>query len=100
MNLDFAFLQNKQFFQNTLHSQFRYRYPTVQLAELYLRSTIYNAWQFYRNQQMLIGIKEKLLTLYHYKKHMISRIESEIVSNVICKLKYLQKRKRKLYFGI
>ena len=85
---------------NALHPQFRYQYPTVQLAELYLRGAIYNSWQFFRHQQTRNGMNARQLTLYRYQKHIISQIESDFIQNVIYNLKYMQKRKRRLYFGI
>lgn len=83
---------------NKIHEQFRYRYPRVQLAELYLRAMIHNGWQFYRNQGLKKGIHHQELTLFWYRMRVIHQLESLIVSFSHENVKYLQKGKRRLYF--
>ncbi|WP_371801682.1 transposase [Candidatus Lokiarchaeum ossiferum] len=85
---------------NRIHEQFRYRYPTVHLAELYLRAMIHNGWQFYRNQGLKQGIHHQELTLFWYRNRMLNQLEEIIVRSSYENVKYLQKRKRRLYFEI
>ena len=84
---------------NKIHEQFRYRYPVVQLAELYLRGIIHNGWQFFRNQLLKQGIHHQELTLFWYRMHKLEELESEMLDLGNISIKYLQKGKRRLYFG-
>ena len=84
---------------NAIHPNFRNRYPNVQLAQLHLRGMIYNCWQVYRKQGLKFKWKYHEVTLDSYKMRLSGMIEEEMVQNVMYNLKYLQKRKRRLYFG-
>lgn len=83
---------------NAIHNQFRYRYPIVQMAELYLRALIHNGWQFSRNQGLKERIHHQHLTLFWYRTHKIHELEELVLSTILDRINIKNKRKRRLYF--
>lgn len=83
---------------NSIHIQFRYRNPIVQLAELYLRALIHNGWQCFRNDGLKKGIHHQHLTLFWYQNRKVEELEEVIKQSIVDRIDLKDKRKRRLYF--
>jgi len=84
---------------NRVHQQFHYRFPVVQLAEIYLRAMIHNGWQGSRNEGLKKGIHHQHLSLYWYQEQQKQQLEQEFIRSWDEKRKNLPKDKRRLYFA-
>ena len=77
---------------NAIHESFRNRYPSTQLAQIYLR-----AYVFTESNRLIIALKSgKLLNVYQSTLKRI--IERKMFENIRENVWFLQKEKRGLYF--
>ena len=83
---------------NAIHESFRNHYPNVQLAQLYMRAIIYNNWQYFKREAEKSGIRASRRSLAVFLEILEWRIYNLIEQSVSYNLKYLQKKRRRLYF--
>ncbi|QEE15540.2 transposase [Promethearchaeum syntrophicum] len=83
---------------NDIHKSFRNHYPNVQLSQLYMRAIIYNNWQYFKREAEKSGIRASKRSLAVFLETLEWRIYNLIEQSVSYNLKYLQKKRRRLYF--
>jgi hypothetical protein len=83
---------------NAIHESFRNHHPNVQLSQLYMRAIIYNNWQYFKREAKKSRVRASKRTLAFFKEMLEGRIYDLIEQSVRCNLKYLQKKRRRLYF--
>ncbi|MCF2141372.1 MAG: hypothetical protein K9W44_15040 [Candidatus Lokiarchaeota archaeon] len=66
---------------NSIHESFRNHHPFPQLAQIYLRSYIFNCWQFYRKQQIKCHTKLWKTSLNVYQSSLTDVIEREMLES-------------------
>ena len=81
---------------NEVHKNYHNRYPFVQLAQLYMRGLIYNAWQYYLKLNLRTNYQRWQLTANIYQQHLARRFVEFLKDSISQNVKYVQKRKRKV----
>jgi len=83
---------------NEVHVSYRNHTPFTQLAQLYLRAIIYNNWQYVLKKSKASKVHRWRMSLCMYQQHLSTKIEEILARSVQQNVKYLQKKRREVYF--
>jgi hypothetical protein len=84
---------------NEIHPSFRNRYPTVQLAQLYLRGIIYNQWQTFLKGYANSTFPRWQFGLHRYQQYLKHQVEHEFMRSIRENVGFLQKKRREVFFN-